>query len=277
MLDFLEQLERINRQFPGARLLVDLARDSGLELTRRLARRVKGLRVSLEKAESRQHDIQARLVDLLHELSTSTALLPLAPDQPAEEAEPFIQRFRHLRDEEYPAMAREIRELHDQGSRRAIMRFFTEEILYRAAPIIAEHRLRHSQRPWNAEGEKHFIGELRLHVAGKVNKALVRSTGLKLTPAIAKHLDGLIGNSLDVLAGLMTATPQGRLVVPAPGTVIGGPNAEQPAEEVPESSIVRAVLFPGLMLLETPTRVVEQAVVLVGPRSNPEDSSVVER
>ena len=43
---------------------------------RKMGQRAKKLRVRLEKAESRRHDLQSRLADLLHELSTSTALLP---------------------------------------------------------------------------------------------------------------------------------------------------------------------------------------------------------
>ena len=58
MQEFLDQLERITRQFPGSRLLVDLARDSGLEMARKMGQRAKKLRVRLEKAESRRHDLR---------------------------------------------------------------------------------------------------------------------------------------------------------------------------------------------------------------------------
>ena len=267
MQDFLEQLDRINRQFPGARLLVDLARDSGLEMARKLGQRTKRLRARLEKAETRRHDIQSRLADLLHELSTSTAMLPVVAGQPSLEAEPLVERFRHLRDEAYPSLARALRELLGQGSRRAIMRFLAEEILYRAGPIIAEHRLRHSHRVWSEEGEHGFLADLRLHVAGKVNSALARTTGLKMTPAAAKHLDALIGSSLEILAALMTATPQARLVVPAPGTPLD-PVAHlvRGTEDFGKSPVVRAVLFPGLMVLQTPTRIIEPALVLAAAR-----------
>ncbi len=270
MQDFLEQLDRINRQFPGSRLLVDLARDSGVEMARKMGTRVKRLRVRLEKADSRRHDLQARLADLLHELSTSTAMLPVVAGQPSLEAEPLVGRFRHLRDEAYPSMARALRDQLGQGSRRALMRSLAEEILYRAGPIIAEHRLRHSHRPWNEEGEHGFLAELRQHVAGKVNSALSRTTGLKTTPAIGRHLDALIGSSLEILASLMTATPQARLVVPAPGTPLD-PEAHlvRGAAGVGKSSVVRAVLFPGLMVLQTPTRIIEPALVLVASRAAP--------
>ena len=265
MLDFLEQLERINRQFPGARLLVDLARDSGLEMARKLGKRVKRLRDRLERVESRRNAIQSRLADLLQELSTSTALLPVVEGQPAREADPLVERFRHLRDEAYPATARVLRELLEQGSRRAIMRFLAEEILYRAGPIIAEHRLRHAHRAWSEEIDATFLAELRLHVAGKVNSALARNTGLKMTPPIGKHLDALIGDSLDILAGLMTATTQARLVVPAVGSALDakGHLVRNPRDSG-ESAVVRAVLFPGLMLLESPSRLVVPPLVLVG-------------
>lgn len=263
MLDFLEQLERINRQFPGARLLVDLARDSGLEMARKLGHRVKRLRARLAKAESRRNDIQSRLADLLQDLSTSTAILPLVEGQPSREAEPLVERFRWLRDEAYPAAARILRERLKQGSRRAIMRFLAEEILYRAGPIIAEHRLRHVHRVWDDEIEASFLADLRLHLAGKVNSALARATGLKMTPAIGKHLDALIGDSLDILAGLMTATPQARLVVPAIGSALEaeGQLVRKPVKGG-ETAVVHAVLFPGLRLLETPTRLVVPPLVL---------------
>lgn len=273
MLDFLEQLERITRQFPGSRLLVDLARDSGLEMARKLGKRVKRLRDRLQRAESRRDDIQSRLADLLQELSTSTALLPVVEGQPVREAEPLVERFRHLRDEAYPATARGLRDLLEQGSRRAIMRFLAEEILYRAGPIIAEHQLRHAHRAWNEEIETTFLADLRLYVAGKVNSALARTTGLKMTPPVGKHLDALIGASLDTLAGLMTATPQARLVVPAVGAALDaqGHVARNP-EEGGESAVVRAVLFPGLMLLESPSRIVVQPLVLVA-RAEPKDAA----
>jgi hypothetical protein len=274
MLDFLEQLERITRQFAGARLLVDLARDSGLEMARKLGKRVKRLRARLEKADSRRNDIQTRLADLLQELSTSTALLPVVAGQPLREAEPLVERFRQLRDEAYPSTARGLRDLLEQGSRRAIMKFLAEEILYRAGPIIAEHQLRHAHRAWNEEIEATFLADLRLHVAGKVNSALARTTGLKMTPPIGKHLDALIGNSLDTLAGLMTATPQARLVVPAVGSALDakGYLVRNP-EKGGESAVVRAVLFPGLMLLESPTRIVVPPFVLAAARVGPKDAS----
>jgi hypothetical protein len=263
MLDFLEQLERINRQFPGARLLVDLARDAGLEIARKQGQRIKRLRVRLQRAESRRNEIQSRLADLLHDLSTSTALLPVVEGQPVREAEPLVEGFRKLRDESYPAAARLLRESLEQGSRRAIMRFLAEEILYRAGPIIAEHRLRHVHRVWDDGIEATFLTDLRSHLAGKVNSALARATGLKVTPAIGKHLDALIGDSLDTLAGLMTATPQARLVVPAVGSALDaqGHLVRKPAKGG-EATVVHAVLFPGLQLLETPTRLVVPPLVL---------------
>ena len=263
MLDFLEQLERINRQFPGARLLVDLTRDAGLEMARKQGLRIKRLRLRLARAESRRNDIQSRLADLLQDLSTSTAMLPVVEGQPVREADPLVERFRRLRDETYPAMAKILREQLEQGSRRAIMRFLAEEILYRAGPIIAEHRLRHVHRAWDDEIEATFLADLRIHLAGKVNSALARATELKMTPAVGKHLDALIGDSLDILAGLMTATPQARLVVPAVGSALDaeGQLVRQPTKGG-ETAVVHAVLFPGLRLLESPTRLVVPPLVL---------------
>ena len=90
-----------------------------------------------------------------------------------------------------------------------------------------------------------------------------------MTPAVGKHLDALIGSSLEILSSLMTATPQVRLVVPAPGTHFDSTAhlARGPVEG--ESLIVRAVLFPGLRVLETPTRIIEPVLVLAAPRAEP--------
>ena len=188
------------------------------------------------------------------------------------EAEPLVERFRQLRDEAYPATARLLREPLEQGSRRAIMRFLAEEILYRAGRSSRNTGCATSTGPGTTAIEATFLADLRLHLAGKVNSALARATGLKMTPAIGKHLDALIGDSLDILAGLMTATPQARLVVPAVGSALDaeGHLVRKPAKGG-EATVVHAVLFPGLRLLETPTRLVVPPLVLAAAGGEAKD------
>jgi hypothetical protein len=261
-LEFVQRLNQISTSFPAVRLMVDMARDAGLELVRKQDKAIRRLARELKKASKKRHLLHDRLVQLLHELTTGPAVLSRPSGSSPVQHDELLKTFRRLQSQDFPALARNLHEHAGRSSANAYQRFLVEEILMNGSRVLVEYLLRRmNQRP-SAEEEAEFFHELRDHLAGNVINGLAKKADYKVTPELGKQSEQLIAHSLTFLDHLLTATPPGRLLIPLPGSAFD-PNRHEPIPGRPTSGQLKitATMFPGYLVCADPERVEEKARV----------------
>jgi hypothetical protein len=262
LVEVLHLLDRIHKDHPAARLDADLARDAVLDLYRKLGSQLQRAVAKLRSAQKKRDQLHDRLVEVLHDLATGPMPLPPVPGRAAVPHEQLAEQFRQLKTKDFPALAGRLQTAVGRSGVPAYQRFLVEEILLKGSRILAEHLLRHAgtDASRTAEGEAQFLAQLRHHVAGNVARGLARKVAFQVSPEFGADIDTLIGRSLGTLLDLMTATPAGRLLLPADQAAFD-PSVHEPSPGRPAVGKVRATLFPGYLVLESPPRVVEKALV----------------
>ncbi len=264
LAEVLAELDRIKQDTsPGeVRLHADLARDAVVEVFRQVQERLRHLSKRRRKLKRQRHNLRARLVDLLHELSTGPVVLPRRPGRPLAGHEWLTATYRRLREVDFPGLALAIHEASGKKNTATFQLLLMEEVLVRGSRVLAEQLVRLGGT-LPAEDET-FLNRLRDHIAGKVCSRLARQMGYPVTPLLGKQLHGLIGLALPFLEGLLTAAPPGRLIVPRPGSRFDPARHEPIGGQRSTGELkVTETLFPGYVILSDPPRVVERAQVYV--------------
>jgi hypothetical protein len=260
LVEVLTLLERIHKDHPAARLDADLARDAVLDLYRKLGTQLQRVVSRLRKVVKKRDLLHDRLVEVLHDLATGPTELPPVPGRPAVPHDQLAAQFAQLKTTDFPALAARLQSAVGRSGIPAYQRFLVDEVLVKGSRILAEHLIRHAGQQRTAEGETQFHAQLRHHVAGNVARGLARKVGFRVTPEFGADIDALIDRSLGLLLDLMTARPACRLLLPDDQAVFDSLQHE-PSPGRPPIGRVRATLFPGYLVLETPPRIVEKAVV----------------
>jgi hypothetical protein len=261
-LEFVQRLDQMALTYPAVRLMVDMARDAGLEIFRKQEKMIRRLSRELKRQSKKRHMLHDRLVQLLHELTTGPAVLSRPSGRSPVEHDEMLKTFRKLQSQEFPALARSLHEHAGRSSANAYQRFLVEEILMNGSRVLVEYLLRRMNRRPSAEEEAEFFQELRDHLAGNVINGLAKKADYKVTPELGKQCEQLIAHSLPFLDHLLTATPPGRLLIPLPGSAFD-PNRHEPIPGRPSSGQLKitATMFPGYLVCAETERVEEKARV----------------
>jgi hypothetical protein len=261
-LEFIQRLDQMAQSYPPVRLMVDMARDAGLEIFRKQEKAIRRLTRELKRQSKKRHMLHDRLVQLLHELTTGPAVLPRPTGRSPVEHDDLLRTFRRLQTQDYPALAKTMHENAGRSTASAYQRFLVDEILVGGSRVMVEFLLRRVKDPPSARDEAEFLRELRDHISGNVVKGLASKADYKVTPDMGKLCDQLIGNSLTFLAHLLTATPPGRLLIPLPGSAYS-PDHHEPIPGRPTTGTLKitATMFPGYLICANPDRVEEKARV----------------
>ena len=75
--DLQYQLDKIAERFPASRLLVDLARDAGMEVIKKLLAELRHSAHHLDRVERKREKLNDRLLELLRDMATGPIGLPL--------------------------------------------------------------------------------------------------------------------------------------------------------------------------------------------------------
>ncbi len=261
-LVFVQSLHQISTSFPAVRLMVDMARDAGLELFRKQDKTIRKLAREWKKLSKKRHMLHDHLVQLLHELTTGPGVLPRPSDRSPVEHEELLKTFRKLQSQDFPALARSLHEHAGRSSAAAYQRFLVEEILTNGSRVLVEYLLRQVNRRPSAEEEAEFFHELRDHLAGNVVIGLAKKADYKVSPELAKQCEQLIAHTLRFLDDLLTATPPGRLLIPLPGSAFTPDRHEAiPGRPSTGQLKITAMMFPGYLVCAEPERVEEKARV----------------
>ncbi len=261
-LEFVQRLNQIATSFPAARLMVDMARDAGLELFRKQDKAIRKLAREWKRLNKKRHLLHDRLVQLLHELTTGPAVLPRPSGRAPVAHEELLKTFRRLQSQDYPALARSLHENAGRSSAAAYQRFLVEEILTNGSRVLVEYLLRGVSRRPSAVEDAEFYQELREHLAGNVVNGLAKKADYKVSPELARQSEQLIAHSLTFLEDLLTATPPGRLLMPLPGSAFMPDRHEAiPGRPSTGQLKITAMMFPGYLVCADPERVEEKARV----------------
>jgi hypothetical protein len=256
--DAAEKLDRIKQTFPASALQADMVRDTLVDL-HRLARRQAKLIRRLRQAREERH---VRLVELLHELATGGVILPRTPGRAALPHEQLLATYRRLRAHDFLALAQILHEVIGRGEVPAYLRFLVDEILAKGSLILVEHMIRQAPHTRSQEDEDTFLERLRHHISGNVVHGLGKQVQYQVTPEVGEHIQNLVKTVTRFLTDLLTANPPGRLLVARPETPFD-PERHEPIPGRPSTGDleVRATLFPGYIVLDSPPRIVEKAQV----------------
>jgi hypothetical protein len=261
-LEFVQRLDQMAQSYPPVRLMVDMARDAGLEIIRKQAKAIRRLSRELKRQSKKRHLLHDRLVQLLHELTTGPAVLPRPTGRSPVEHEELLRVFRRLQSQDYPALAKIMHEHAGRSTAAAYQRFLVDEILVGGSRVLVEYLLRQVNRRPSVAEEADFFRELRDHIAGNVVKGLASKADYKVTPEVGKLCEQLISQSLTFLDHLLTATPPGRLLIPLPGSAYS-PDRHEPIPGRPTTGELKitATMFPGYLICSEPEKVEEKARV----------------
>jgi hypothetical protein len=260
--EFVHLLGQIHPSEAASRLQLDMARDAGLEVFRKLLHQIERLRGKLDRARLKRHIAQDRQLGLLQALAAAGVVLPRPAGLPAVGQEELETTFRELGDRDFAELAQALHQAAGQSDILAYRRFLVEEVLVQSYFILVEHLVRKAARGRGEVNEDRFLEDLRHHLAGKVYRKLARQTGYQITPDVGGQFDALLVRSLRFLDDLLTSQPPGRLILPALGSDFD-PNQHEPIAGRPDTGtlIVRATIFPGYVVLSDPPRVVARARV----------------
>jgi hypothetical protein len=261
-LEFIQRLDQIALSYPAVRLMVDMARDAGLEIFRKQERMVRRLTLEVKRLRKKRHLLHDRLVQLLHELTTGPVVLPRPSGRPPVAHEELLRTFRRLQTQDFPRLAQTLHEHAGRSTATAYQRFLVDEILINGSRVLVEYLLRQVNRQASAIEEADFLHELQDHLAGNVVNGLAKKADYKVTPDVAKLCGQLIALSVSFLDDLLTATPPARLLIPLPGSAFA-PDRHEATPGRPSTGTLKvtATLFPGYLICGNPETVAEKARV----------------
>jgi hypothetical protein len=261
-LEFADRLDQLAKSYPATRLMVDLARDAGLEVFRKQARQIRRLAHEVTRMRKKRNQLHDRLVEMLHEVTTHTIILPRPPGRPVVDHEALLTTFRRFKAADFPALAQLLHDRIGRGEVVAYQRFLVDEVLITGSRILAEHLIRHASQPATPETEAAFARTLHDHIAGNVLDGLAKKVSYQMTPDEGQPLGVLIRDVLVFLEELLTASPPLRLIVTRPDSPFD-PARHEPIHGRPSEGAltVTATLFPGLVRYGPDDRVEEKALV----------------
>lgn len=260
--EFKARLQKLADSHPGERLLVDLARDAGMEAIRRLSAELIHARKHLRRAERKRRKLNDRHAELLHDLAVGPILLPVPADRETVNPPSLLASFRHFRDETFPKIAGKLHVIADKAGAEVYQHALVMEVLLKGCSILAEHTVHRIREGGGSGGDEAFLSGLRGHIAGNLNHRLASEAGLQVTPEIGKHLDVLIADVLAFLVELQATSPAARLLVPKTGEGFDPSRHNRVSgRESHSERKVREVAFPGLYLPGAPPIILERAVV----------------
>jgi len=190
--DLQYQLDKIAERFPASRLLVDLARDAGMEVVKKLLGELRHATHQLERLERKRDKLNDRFLELLRDLATGPIGLPLPAGQEGVDPQTLLPELRHLRDEDFPALARRLHAAEPKGEVGDYQILLVEEVFIKGCCILFEYMVRHAQDDPPPRPDSEFLASLRMHLAGNVNQTLARETGFQMTPEEGAYVDRLI-------------------------------------------------------------------------------------
>jgi hypothetical protein len=267
----MQRLDQIAAAHPPARLLVDLARDAAIEAYRKKKERTLRLASEVERMRKKRDLLHNRLLTVLHELTTGTVLLPRPAGSPAPSHDQLLETFRQLRSKSFPGLAQTLHARVGRSDVAAYQRFLVDEILIKGSRIVVEHLLRQAGHA-GGDDEGHFREQVRDYIAGNVDQGLARKLGYRMTADVGLDRDVVIDQSIAFLTDLLTATPPGRLLVPLPHEPFDPLRHEaSPGRPAEGNAVVLATLFPGYLIRDEPTRIVEKALVFTDRPHQPEE------
>lgn len=260
--EFIRLLDQVQPDRAATRLQLDMARDSGLEVCRKMLQRINYLEQKVAHVRRRQRGTKTRLIQLLEALSSSPIRLPRPKNLAAPDLAHLEAEYRRLRSEDFPALTQTLHAAAGESDPLAYQLFLVEEMLEKSAPILVEHLVRDAHKPHPLEDANQFLAALHHHLIGSINQKLARKTSYRTNPEVGQLIASVLDRCLRFLLDLLTTDPPARLVFPALGSDFD-PNRHEPLPGRPSSGnlLIRATLFPGLEVLNGPVRIVAPALV----------------
>ncbi|MFM7149193.1 MAG: hypothetical protein ACKO23_05070 [Gemmataceae bacterium] len=247
--EFLTLLRKVQPEKAAMRLQADMTCDAALELCDRMLKYTKRLEADLERARRKSRKLRKRFTSLVRDVTHSNLAFPRPGNLPAPNLDQLVQAFLSLRDKRFPELARSFERAGKNADAQTFQRFLVEQILLDGKGLLCSQLLHYFRDSQSTEDCKPILSKLGKYIGSSMRKILDRKSDLRLSPDLSTQLDQLVELGLSFLLDLITGQPSARLLLPERGGAFQADAHEiVPGSPLGENLVVRAILFPGLVL-----------------------------